>query len=125
MVMIHKILHTVIGLAQPIDQRRLRRQSAPQNRVCGERRHRISAGAQGVRSSRVHRLVLVDVVNLPSMPALQLGQKQGWQHGHAGNGLSARQALADGGRDETRNLGIAVHGDALVGIANGRIAKTV
>lgn len=113
------------GAAQGIGEAGIARDVAPQPCVGAHRRDRVGCLADGMGHGLVHTLVLVGVGQAALVPALQEGQEQRGQHGHAVDALAGGQALAHGGRDEPGNLGEAVHRHALVGVADGRVAEAV
>ena len=85
-----------------------------------------SAAAKiGMRDGRVHALVLVGVGQLAAVPAAEEGEEQRRQHRDAGDARAARQALAQRRHDEARDLREAVHRDALVGVAQRRVAEAL
>ena len=73
----------------------------------------------------IHRLVLVGIRDVSEVPALQKGEEQRRHHCRAVDRLATRQAFDQCWPDEAWNLRETVHGNALVGITDCRVAEAV
>ena len=73
----------------------------------------------------IHGLIVIGVWKLIAVPALQEREEKRGKHRDAGNGLVTGQPLAHCRSHEPRDLGVGIHGHALIGVPDGRIPEAL